>query len=442
MSIVCRIVKSVNLNQRKYEELCKQTRLLGRIRKEVWQRFGSIKGVGANHRTIRADWVKNRDFSPLPAKAWKETLRDTLGDIALYEAACKVKVRKDIYSRTTDKKEQKRLFTLLKGNAWPQDSFLARRMRKHKKHGKTNVDNQIILEGGVYSQFEGKEGNTWLKVPTFKRGKPLCIPLNSNIKLKGCLRLILKEGAVEVHHTIKQKTFKECGDQVVGIDKGYSEAFADSEGDFYGKTLGKILTEETEYRDRRGKARNKLHQIAKKKPHKAQNIYKYNLGEKKLNRRNKLRKETIRNIAFEAAHRVVDKAKEVRSEDLTASFSSKEKWKKYNRLMSAWAKGSLAEALESVTKARGSCLRVVNAAYTSQMDSKTGRLEGRRVRDKFHHANGEVSHADTNAAINIKHRADDTDISLFTPFREVKAILLDRLIANGGVSRGLVETPS
>jgi len=76
----------------------------------------------------------------------------------------------------------------------------------------------------------------------------------------------------------------------------------------------------------------------------------------------------------------------------------------------------------------------VNAAYTSQMDSKTGRLEGRRIGDKFYHGNGEVSHADTNAAVNIKYRADDTEISLYTSFREVKAILLDRLAASGGVN--------
>src|SRR5437868_4252836 len=102
--------------------------------------------------------------------------------------------------------------------------------------------------------------------------------------------------------------------------------------------------------------------------------------------------------------------------------------------MSSWAKGSLAEALQTVTKARGSRLRLVNSAYTSQMDSNTGQLSGRRVGDKFYHANGEVTHADTNAALNIKQRGDDTDITLYTPYREVKKILLARLSATGGVS--------
>ena len=131
----------------------------------------------------------------------------------------------------------------------------------------------------------------------------------------------------------------------------------------------------------------------------------------------------------------MDLAKEVRAEDLSSPIANKTKWKKYNRLMSGWAKGSLAEALESVTKARGSCLRLVNCAYTSQVDSNTRRLEGRRVGDKFYHANGEVSQADTNAAVNIKHRGEDTEITRYTPYKVVKAILLSRSTAIGGVSK-------
>ena len=102
--------------------------------------------------------------------------------------------------------------------------------------------------------------------------------------------------------------------------------------------------------------------------------------------------------------------------------------------MSSWAKSYLSESLESVTKARGSCLRLVNCAYTSQMDSNTNRLEGRRKGDKFHHVNGDVSHADTNAAINILNRGDDTEITRYTPYRVVKEIFLNRPIAIGGVS--------
>ena len=68
------------------------------------------------------------------------------------------------------------------------------------------------------------------------------------------------------------------------------------------------------------------------------------------------------------------------------------------------------------------------------MDSNTLRLEGRRVGDKFYHVNGEVSQADTNASVNIKNRGDDTEITLYTPYKEVKKILLHRLTEIGGVS--------
>ncbi|KOR29156.1 transposase, partial [Achromatium sp. WMS3] len=52
-----RIVFSHNLNQGKYEALNAQARLLGQLRSEIWQRFGSINGVGVFHRTIRDEWV-------------------------------------------------------------------------------------------------------------------------------------------------------------------------------------------------------------------------------------------------------------------------------------------------------------------------------------------------------------------------------------------------
>jgi hypothetical protein len=133
--------------------LVEQAKLLGILRKEVWQRFGSINGVGVCFRKIRNDWVKTRSFLPLPAKAWKETLRDTLDDIELYEESAKEKVRKIIYKR----KDNKELFKQLKNNCWINNNYLCRLMRKYKKHGKTTVNNQIILEAGVYGQFTGRK---------------------------------------------------------------------------------------------------------------------------------------------------------------------------------------------------------------------------------------------------------------------------------------------
>jgi hypothetical protein len=68
----------------------------------------------------------------------------------------------------------------------------------------------------------------------------------------------------------------------------------------------------------------------------------------------------------------------------------------------------------------------VNAAYTSQMDSHTGLLQGKRVGDKFYRASGDVIQADTNAARNVLARLSDPDICRCTPYRDVRRILLSR----------------
>ena len=103
--------------------------------------------------------------------------------------------------------------------------------------------------------------------------------------------------------------------------------------------------------------------------------------------------------------------------------------------MSAWAKGVLARSLDSVTTQRGAKHVLVNAAYTSQMDSSTGLLQGRRVGDKFYRENGDVLQADHNAALNVLARLDDCEITRFTPYKEVRQILLARSPALLSVNR-------
>jgi len=426
-----RIFISNALNKGKYLALLTQAKLLGVVRNEVWQRFGSINGVGVNHRCIRTDWVKSHDFSPLPAKAWKEILRDGLNNIRLYEATCKAKVRQQIHARFKDKSERQEYFGKLRYDQWVNDPLLCRWMRKVKKHGKNHTHNQIVLESGVYTQFKGKNGCTWLKIPSLVRGKRIAIPLNTNADLHGTLRLIIRDDVVEVHTLVNHKNHATCGTEIIGVDKGYTEVLADSQGEFHGEGFGKLLTPISNSRWKKNQKRNKLLQIAKKaKPAKAARIIKNNLGIKKRHKQNRQIKQQIRSHCFKAVHSLVDKAKEVIAEDLTTPIPNKNNWKQFNRLMNQWTKGSITEALETVVKARGSRLHYVNAAYTSQMDSNTNLLQGKRVGDRFYHASGEVSQSDVNAARNIKQRLNDQDISRYMPYKKVKKILLDRLRAS------------
>lgn len=128
-------------------------------------------------------WLAETRQFDVPARLWKETLRDTMADIKAYRKAAKLKVRKAIRNRTSDEQERKRLYTLLKYDNWTEDNFLCRQMRKHYKHGKTSVDNQIVLDSCCYTAFE-RNGQAWVDVMGLARGKRIAIPLNTNRLLR------------------------------------------------------------------------------------------------------------------------------------------------------------------------------------------------------------------------------------------------------------------
>jgi transposase len=135
----------------------------------------------------------------------------------------------------------------------------------------------------------------------------------------------------------------------------------------------------------------------------------------------------VRDVVFKAMHSVIDKADTVVAEDLTRPIKDK---KKYGRdqscRLAGWVKGTMAEALTLVSSRRRASVQLVNCAYTSQMDSRYGVFMGERCGESFHCFDGDVLDADHNAARNILARMGDREIQRFTPYAEVKAILLER----------------
>ena len=428
MGKVTRIAKSKGLNQGKYDHLVELAKRLGKLRAEVWRRYGSIQGVGLTNRQIRDGWMAEGRQFDVPGRLWKETLRATFDDIVAYREAAKVKVRRAIWKHTQDETERKRLYTLLKSDNWLEDTYLRRMMRKHFKHGRTRVDNQIVLDTDCYTAFE-RNGQAWIKVMSLEPRKRIAIPLDTSRLPTGTLRLILRNKRVEVHYAVEESqvcSVKPCGEAIVGIDKGYTEVFTDSDGDVHGKNLGELLSNESDYLKVKYQSRNRLRAIAEAKPHKRDKILKNNLGRKKLNERKRKHTARVRDKVFKAAHSVVDKASVVASEDLTSPISGRAYGKDQSRRLAGWVKGMMAEAIEAVSQRRGSTLEIVNAAYTSQTDSRYGVLLGRRCGDAFYCFDGEVLQADTNAARNILSRLYDNEIQLYTPYRDVKDILLGR----------------
>ena len=424
---VTRIAYSKNLNPGKYAALEEQARRLGAIRSEVWQRYGSIAGVKLSSRQIRDQWLgANRVFNVL-ANPWKETLRDAEDDINLTLEAAKVKARQAIGRHTADQKERRRLYTLLKRNAFANDPYLSRIMRKYWKRGHNHTHNQIIVRSDNYTTFQ-KGGRAWVKIPGLEKGRRIAIPLGTTVEPSGTLRVILRDRRVEIHYAVTVEPTTDCGEATVGVDKGYAEVLVDSDGEHHGVGLGRLLSGESDYLKGKYHRRAKLRAIAKntKNERKRHNILAHNLGRKKLAARAKKTCSNIRDIVFKAVHKVVDKAATIAAEDLTAPMAGRKFGKNTNRRLSAWTKGVIAEALEIVSQRRGSSLILVNGSYTSQMDSRNGCLSGKRRGDSFYCFDGEVLQADENAARNVLARLFDPEIDRWTPFQKVKSILLER----------------
>ncbi|MEU6378503.1 transposase [Streptomyces sp. NPDC046909] len=436
---VTRIAYSKNLNAQKYEQLAEQARRLGQVRSLVWRKYGALAGVGVGDRGIRDQWMKDgtADTFGVLANAWKETLRDAVADVKANREAAKVSVRQAIWRRTSDQGERKRLFTVLKCDQWMDDPYLSRLMRKHWKHGRNRTANQIVVRSDLYRTFTLAEGgDVWLAVPSLVRRQQIVIPLNTTVAPTGTLRLILRDGRVEVHYQIDGRSLKSsqrlCGTAKVGVDKGYSEVLTDSEGNHHGQELGGLLQVESDFLKTKNARRAKIQAIAEKAraagdSAKADRIIRNNLGTTKRNRRRRAFEARVRTVTFTAVHAVLDMANHVVAEDLTRTIPTRKKLgKDTNRRLAAWTKGVTAEALNSLSERRGSALSLVNAAYTSQV-APCCRILGTRKGDRLHCTRcGAVWQADHAAAINVLERDGDTDITLYTPHMRVRQLIQER----------------
>ncbi len=387
---VTRVAYAKALNAGKWALLTEQARRLGRVRSMVWQRFGSVSGAGVSDRQVRDQWMADgtADRFGVLANAWKETVRDAVGDVAACRAAAKVPVRRAIARHTRDQAERKRLYTALKADKWASEPFLARQMRQHWRRGNNRSHNQIIIRADNVRTFTLTEGGeVWLNVPGVQPRTSVAVPLNTTVAPTGTVRLILRAGQVEVHYQIDARSLpsaaRPCGDRKIGVDKGYTEVLVDSDGVHHGPALGRLLIRESDRLKVKNARRAKLRSVAVKATAlgdhaKAARITRCNLGTIKKARQAAQWKQHVRTVTYQATNAVVDKAALIAAEDLTRSFTSRCRGKNMNRRLAVWTKGVTAEALAGVSERRGSVLVMVNAAYTSQVDPASGALGVRR----------------------------------------------------------------
>ena len=383
---VTRILHSQGLNAAKYERLSVMAVLCGRVRADAWQRCSGVSTVLQSSYEIRDAWMaEGYDWHGLPARLGKATLSDALGDIAAAREAAKVPVKKAIWHRTRgDKAERERLYSLLKQNRWTEDPFLHRQMRKSWRGGRSHVTNQIVADTGSYTT-KVWHGRAWVHLQSLERGQRIAIPLKGTHLPSGTLRILLRDnGQVEVHYAVDEEqvcSTRPCGEATVGVDKGYTEAYTDSDGERHGEGLGDLLSAESDHRKVKGTRRNHLRDTeqkhrAKGNHCKADTIRKNNLGHQKRDRRRTRHHKQVRDHLCQAAHTVVDKAGTIACEDLSAHMKSAQyRHRDTNRRLSGWVKGVMADTLTSISRRRGSALALVNPACTSQIDSRTDLLQ-------------------------------------------------------------------
>ena len=113
-------------------------------------------------------------------------------------------------------------------------------------------------------------------------------------------------------------------------------------------------------------------------------------------------------------------------EDLAHVIMGYDRGRNMNRRLAGWVKGLIQEAIESASRRRGASVNVVNAAYTSQWLPGCSAF-GKRIGEFIYCPLGRVVFvADHIAAVNILHRKNDTGISRYLPYREVKQVLEER----------------
>ena len=444
--ITTRTYYSKSLDNKTYSELKLIAKKLGILRKIIWHQFSS-NPKKLNDREIRDQWLnaKNNEtnFYPkiidqIPARLWKETLRDTIGTINAYFEAGFKEVIKTLYKKH-GKTKAKELTKFLKAD-YKSNNELHRLVRKLIPKGVSKADNIICLDEGCYT-FE----QDILLVTGLRKRKMLSIPLTTKYRPKGNFKIILKEDnrcELRVNFKYQTKVQTEKPYEAIGVDKGYTEVFTDSTGERHGNDFGKLLTKKSDFLKEKYKNRNKLYAIMKKAKEsgnfkKANNIKKNNLGNKKLNKQKEKANIELKEIIYKAAKTLAQKAKIIAIEDLTFKTKST-KFKNVNRRLSSWIKSTIDEAISKYCFIYGTKLVYVNAAYTSQGDSRYNcALVGKRIGNSFIGFDEVVLDADINAALNILARLYDQEISLYTPPEKVKEILIKRANA---VFSGLVET--
>ena len=413
-------------------------------------------------REIRNLLVSKKYKSPfgLQNRVWKLALKDSLETLDRYWAGLRRLWKKSIIKSNLSEEEKhyllkalfstKSLYEVLKyGFKVTLGLKLTTKQRKKclrflkklikktvKAYARVKIARSFLAEPETYRIFYHK-GRQYIAITSKEKGRRLVIPLSGKGEIKGQIRIVFdfEKRRIQIHHTIKQtKLVISPSEKAIGIDWGVSEVFTDSDGDQWGTMFGKSLSKYSDAIKDKGKKRNKLNSVAKKhrkakKKKKYKKILKHNLGKKKQSKRRKKARTHLENIVNNALNQLLNqKNPSVISCEELSHLRGKGKSKKHSRIVSMWVRSIINERVIFKASQRGSLVKRVNPAYSSQICPLCGWVHrDNRKGDKFKcQFCGHTAASDWTAALELLRRLNAPEISLWMPKERVKCLLLQR----------------
>ncbi len=441
---VTRLAKGFNNGASELAKGIEIANRLGKLRQDIWHKYGSLQAWGQKSDKLIKEFKQTNPPSlyEVAYKPWERTFQSVIDDIHAVQSAASSFVIRKIYRYFQPEKIivngktkilehtsfRKELVQSLNSTEFMQYPLIKRWVRQEYHRGHTWVKNQIVLEASDCTITRsgtivliGFPGN-----PLGKRSyERINLKFNcGRVKPTGRLRIIFEENGVRLCYPKVITRQENHNTSIVGIDKGYTEGFYGSDNFVYAEGIGKIMSFATEQRHIKGRRRQKLWALSRKKAN--SKIKRCNLGITNQNRFQSKVRATLRTLIRTGVHQIFNSHLSIVCEDLSQPIRNKRKSKKINRRLAAWCKGELQQAIEQVSQRRQSVVTLINPAYTSQVDSRNGTLLGRRDGDRFFTFDGEVLQADSNASTNILHRLTDTEIGRFQKAETVQKILLKR----------------
>ena len=404
MSTIIKTVKqySYELDEEMLKELLFIANQYKNVKNYVYSRYSGINSILllSKDRKIRDEWIKTKFYEQwkLPARYWKLALSEAFSNIKTNWSNTKNKVKDQVnrnsnlsnedrhyinyilkfdncYFKVLTNKELKspKIFEDKNLNYKYLNHLIKRYTRRYKEkipYAKTG--RTFSIDTGLYSYTA--DG---INITSTTKGKRLSIKLSDKNRYDHTMKVKIVAEKIQIHCPLRVKTKTNQNENILGIDKGYKYLFATSSEKLYGENL--------------------RHD---------ENVKSY------INC-------CLNNLLEQ------EKPKEIVMEQLDFVSWDDRFPKSVKRKLSRWIKGYIRKRLEYKCSLNNIKCTYINPAYTSKVCNICGCF-GTRNGDTFTCPKCGKLHSDINASKNILNRKTDKEISLYTPYKKVKEILLNR----------------